>query len=107
MSVINLNTNSFSDFIAKADVPVVVDFWATWCGPCKMMAPVLEEISQKYEGKLIVAKVDVDDEPALAMKYNIDSIPNLKLFKNGVYTDESIGYKPQVMLEQWISPYIN
>ena len=102
MSVVNLNSSNFDDYISSSQIPVVVDFWAAWCGPCKMMGPVLEELSSEYEGKIIVAKVNVDEEPALAMKYGVESIPNLKLFKNGVYADESVGFKPKPLIAKWI-----
>lgn len=102
MAVINLNEQSFNELINKSPIPVVVDFWAAWCGPCKMMAPILDELSEQYEGKVVIAKINVDDEPALAMKYQIDSIPNVKLFANGTYKDESIGLKPKEAMQQWI-----
>lgn len=102
MSVVNLNSSNFDDYISSSKIPVVVDFWAAWCGPCKMMGPVLDELAEQYEGKIVVAKVNVDDDPALAMKYAIESIPAVKLFKDGILKDESIGFKPKPLMEKWI-----
>lgn len=85
---------TFTAFL-QSDKAVLVDFWATWCGPCKMMAPVLEEVSEEYKDKLTVGKLDVDQNPETAQKFGIMSIPTLLVFKNGEVVKQLIGYKPK------------
>lgn len=87
----------FQEEVVKSDLPVLVDFWAPWCGPCRMMAPVLESLAKKFEGKLKVVKVDTEqaDNQILAFQYQIQSIPNMKLFKGGSVVQDFIGFRPE------------
>lgn len=86
---------TFDETVLKAATPVVVDFWAVWCGPCRMIAPVVEELAQEYSGKVQFAKLNVDDNPAVSMKYGIRSIPTLLVFKGGKPVDQIIGAVPK------------
>ena len=86
---------NFEQEVLKSDVPVVVDFWATWCGPCRMIAPIVEELASAYEGKIKVGKVDVDSNQQVAMKFNVMSIPNVLFFKDGQVVDQVIGAVPK------------
>ena len=92
---------NFQDLI-NSDLPVLVDFSATWCGPCRMLAPVLEDISEKYADKVSFYSVDVDESPMLAMQYQVNSVPCLVLLKNGEFVDQSIGFRPEPQLTAWI-----
>ena len=89
---LQITTENFEEAVLKSERPVLVDFFAQWCGPCKMMAPVLEEIAKKYEGKLKVGKCDTDDNMLLAQKYRVSSIPNMQLFKNGQVVANYVGF---------------
>ena len=91
MSVLVCDSNNFSEVVLESEIPVLVDFYADWCGPCKMMSPILDEISQEFEGKIKIAKVNVDDNPALSSEYKIMSIPNMILFENGVKKENIVG----------------
>ncbi|MCQ2419245.1 MAG: thioredoxin [Clostridia bacterium] len=106
MAEIILTEQNFDPEVLSSELPVLVDFWATWCGPCKMLAPVIEELAEEYEGKLKVGKVDVDDVPSLAIRFGIESIPTLLLFKNGQLIDTSIGYKKKEQLTAMLDPVI-
>ena len=96
-----INGQEFAAEAMKAPV-AVVDFNATWCGPCRMLAPVLEDISEKYAGKVSFFSVDVDEEPGLAMQYRVNSVPCLILLKDGEFTDQSVGFRPEGQLTAWI-----
>ena len=102
MAEITLNAENFQQEVMESDIPVVVDFWATWCGPCQMVAPILEEIAVENEGKIKVGKVNVDEHRDLAMEYKISSIPTMILFKNGEPVDMSLGYKTKDQLLKFL-----
>ena len=92
MAEITVTKDNFEDEVLKSDKPVLVDFWATWCGPCKMLSPIIAEIAEENADSLKVCKVNVDDEPELAASFSIASIPTLIVFKNGEVTNMSVGY---------------
>ena len=94
---------TFDQDVLKASQPVVVDFWAEWCGPCRMISPALEEISNSLNGKVKIVKLNVDENPATTTKYGIMSIPTLMLFKNGQLASRQVGAAPKQKLEQWIT----
>ncbi|MDP8265772.1 MAG: thioredoxin [Candidatus Aceula meridiana] len=91
MPAIHLTEQNFEQEILKSDVPAVVDFWAEWCGPCKMMGPIIDEVADELSGKIKVAKVNVDEAQSLAMKYSVMSIPTLIFFKEGNVADQAVG----------------
>ena len=93
-------TDANFDKIVKSDKPLLVDFWAEWCGPCKMIGPIVEEIAGDYEGKAVIGKVDVDANPAVAAKFGIRSIPTLLFFKDGEIVDKQVGAVPKAVLAQ-------
>ena len=94
---------TFDRAVLKASGPVVVDFWAEWCGPCRMISPALEEISNSLNGKVTILKLNVDENPATAAKYGVMSIPTLMLFKGGQLASRQVGAAPKQKLEQWIT----
>ena len=103
MGVSKVSDQDFDAEVLKSAQPVVVDFWAEWCGPCKMIAPALEEIAGTMNGKVKIVKLNVDENPATASKYGIMSIPTLMIFKNGELASRQVGAAPRQKLEQWIT----
>jgi thioredoxin 1 len=98
--------SNFEQEVIKSDIPVLVDFWAPWCGPCRMVAPVVEEIANQYQGKIKVVKLNTDDNQNVAIRYGIRSIPTLGIFKNGGIVDAVIGAVPKKHLEDKLKPYL-
>lgn len=102
MSEITLTTANFEKEVLQSDRPVLVDFWASWCGPCKMIAPVISAIAEKYADKLKVGKVNVDDNMTLAQKYRVASIPTLLYFEGGELKKQNLGFMTPEEIEQWL-----
>jgi len=96
---ITVTEDNFQSEVAESDIPVLVDFWAEWCMPCKMIAPVLERLAEQYQGKLTIGRLNVDDYPDLAFRYNITGIPSLLLFKGGEVINQNVGAAPAPTIE--------
>ena len=92
---ITITSENFEQEVLNSSIPVLVDFWATWCGPCRMIAPIIEEIAKEYDGKIKVGKVNVDEQPELASQFNVMSIPTLVVMKEGKIVNQSLGAKPK------------
>ncbi len=106
MSVLHLGKKNFENEVLKSEIPVLVDFWAEWCGPCKAIAPMVEEIAEEYEGRLTVGKINVDEEQDLAIKFNVMSIPTLFVFKGGKVVDMVVGALPKEKILSKIKPHL-
>jgi thioredoxin 1 len=104
--IISSNDTNFENDVLKSEIPVIVDFWAEWCGPCKLLLPVFEEISEKYKGKIKFVKINIDDSPEVPSKYGVRGIPNLIMFKNGKNIDSKVGAIPKNSLEEWLDSHL-
>lgn len=102
MATVKVDNANFASEVLQSAEPVIVDFWAEWCGPCKMIAPSLEELSEQFEGKVKVAKLNLDENPELAAQFGVRSIPTLAMFKAGEVADIKVGAAPKSALESWI-----
>ena len=97
---IAVDEGNFEELVLQAKIPVLVDFWATWCGPCRMVAPVVEELAEEYDGRISFGKVDVDQNPRIASQYGIMSIPSLLIFKDGKPVSNIVGFRPKDQLKK-------
>lgn len=105
--IINLNNDNFNEEVLESDIPVLVDFWAAWCGPCRMIAPILEQLADEYDEKVKIAKVNVDEQTELASQYGVMSIPTLFLFKDGEVVKQTIGVRPKGELESMLDEVLS
>jgi thioredoxin 1 len=106
MATVNVTDSTFESEVVKSEIPVVVDFWAEWCGPCKVIGPKLEELAAEYEGKIKVAKINVDENPGLPSQLGVRSIPTLFMFKDGQVISNRVGDAPKSALADWINSAI-
>lgn len=106
MNEITLTKDNFEAEVLNAEVPVLVDFWAEWCGPCQMLGPVVEQLAEESDGKYKVGKVNVDDESELAEKYDVYSIPTVLIFKDGELKEQSLGFAPKEKLAAMLQKYL-
>jgi len=102
MAELKITNNNFEELVLDAKLPVLVDFWANWCGPCMMLSPIVEELAEELEGTAVVGKVNVDEEPDLARMFDIVSIPTVMLFEQGEVTQVSTGVKPKEFFLDWL-----
>lgn len=103
---LEITDNSFQDVVLKSDKPVLVDFWAVWCGPCRMLGPIIEEVANDFEGKAIVGKVDVDNNQQVSVDYGIRNIPTVLIFKNGEVVDKIVGVAPKEVIAEKLSAHL-
>jgi thioredoxin 1 len=101
-NLLHVSDDDFETQVLKAELPVLVDFWAPWCGPCRMLGPIIEDLSKDYEGQVVFAKMNTDENPGTPGQYGIMSIPSLLLFKDGELVSRAVGMRPKPALKQWI-----
>ena len=104
--LLHITDETFQKEVLESELPVLVDFWAPWCGPCRMLGPVIEELAQDYDGRALVAKLNTDENPVTASQYRIQSIPTMLLFKNGQLTGQLVGAQPKQEIERQIQPLL-
>jgi len=105
--IVQLNAMNWNNIVLNSNMPVLVDFWAEWCGPCRIVGPIVEQLAQSLEGKVKVFKLNVDQNQEIAMKYNVQSIPSLVLFKNGKEIARTIGLSPKEKYEKFVNNALN
>ncbi len=105
--LLTVTADNFDTEVLKAELPVLVDFWAPWCGPCRVISPIVEEMASTYEGQLTVGKLNVDDHPSIAQKYNITGIPALLFFKKGEIANTVVGAVPKLVLQEHVEGVVN
>jgi thioredoxin 1 len=103
---LEITDKNFDEIVMTADKPVLVDMWAVWCGPCRMVAPIMEDISKEYAGRVIVGKLDVDNNPGITSRFGIRNIPTILFFKNGQVVDKQVGAVPKVVLIRKLEQYL-
>jgi thioredoxin 1 len=105
-AVVHVNDNDFNELVLESELPVLLDYWAEWCGPCKMIAPILDAVAEEFAGKLTVAKMNIDDSPNTPQKYSVRGIPTLMLFKNGEVEGTKVGALTKVQLVEFINAHL-
>ncbi|HAP94224.1 MULTISPECIES: thioredoxin [Epilithonimonas] len=103
---VEITDQSFQETVLNSDKPVLVDFWATWCGPCRMLGPIIEEVAADFEGKALVGKVDVDNNQQVSVDYGIRNIPTVLIFKNGEVVDKIVGVAPKEVIAEKLNSYL-